>query len=75
MAHDADGVSCEVEHGTAELPRSITASVWKSSASGIVLYTVFGRQRALIQPTLIESMSPLGPPVQDGGTGASRQLT
>ena len=38
--------------GPPELPVLITASVWKNSASGMARYTVFGAQRALIQPTL-----------------------
>ena len=40
--------------GPPELPVLIVASVWKNSASGIVLYTVFGGHRALIYPTLSE---------------------
>jgi hypothetical protein len=48
--------------GPPELPVLMTASVWKNSASGIRRYTVFGAQRALIQPTLNEWLRPYGAP-------------
>ena len=40
--------------GPPEFPVLMTASVWKNSARGMARYTVFGAQRALIQPTLSE---------------------
>ena len=40
--------------GPPELPVLMVAVVWKNSASGMVLYTVFGAQRALIRPALSE---------------------
>ncbi len=40
--------------GPPELPVLMVAVVWKNSARGMLLYTVLGGQRALIQPTLME---------------------
>src|SRR5499425_16823 len=40
----------ELNIGPPELPVLMVASVWKNSASGMVLYTVLGGQRALIHP-------------------------
>src|SRR6266542_2033754 len=40
--------------GPPEFPVLMVAVVWKNSARGMLLYTVLGGQRALIQPTLIE---------------------
>src|SRR5215475_11697535 len=48
--------------GPPELPVLIVASVWKNSASGMVLYTVLGAQRALMYPTLSEWLRPYGAP-------------
>jgi len=39
-------------------PTEIVAVVWKNSARGMSRKMVFGAQRALIQPTLIEYESP-----------------
>src|SRR5262249_56716827 len=46
--------------GPPELPVLIVAVVWKNSASGIVLYTVLGAHRALMNPALSEYASPYG---------------
>jgi hypothetical protein len=47
-----------LNRGPPEFPVLIVAVVWKSSASGMSGKIVFGGQRALIQPTLIEYASP-----------------
>src|SRR5215813_4391560 len=52
----------ELNMGPPELPVLIVASVWKNSASGMVLYTVLGGQRALMYPTLSEWLRPYGAP-------------
>jgi hypothetical protein len=44
--------------GPPEFPVLIVAVVWKNSARGMSRKMVFGAQRALIQPTLIEYESP-----------------
>src|SRR5262249_56964108 len=58
----------ELNMGPPELPVLMVASVWKNSASGIVLYTVFGAQRALMMPVLKEDPSPHGAPALETGS-------